>query len=129
MRIALVTPAPPRSRSGNRVTALRWSRILRGLGHRVGILEEWTGQAADFLVALHARRSHASIARFREAHPHVPLVLALTGTDLYQDIRTDASAQASLDLADRFVVLQAEAPNELPPRLRGRARVIVQSFT
>ena len=32
MKICLVTPAPTYSRKGNRVTALRWGRILRETG-------------------------------------------------------------------------------------------------
>lgn len=129
MRVTLVTPAPPRSRNGNRVTALRWARICRDLGHRVDVVEAWAGQQSDILIGLHARRSHDSIVRFKEAHPDRPLVVALTGTDLYGDIHTDLSAKASLELADRFIVLQSEGVNELPARFRDLARVVVQSFT
>ena len=32
MKISLITPAPPRSRAGNRATAARWANILRRLG-------------------------------------------------------------------------------------------------
>ena len=129
MKIDIVTPAPPRSRKGNRITALRWSRILRNLGHRVRIIESWSQGHPDLLIALHAKRSHDSIVRFRETHPHRPLVLALTGTDVYSDIHTDDSAKASLELADRFVTLQSEAAKELPRRLQSKVRVIHQSFT
>ena len=82
MRILVVTPARPGSRNGNRVTALRWVRILRRLGHRVRLAETYGGERCDLLVALHARKSHASVARFREERPGAPLVVALTGTDL-----------------------------------------------
>ena len=40
LRITLVCPAPPGSRQGNRITALRWARVLRSLGHRVRIARE-----------------------------------------------------------------------------------------
>ena len=127
MKIALVTPARARSRSGNRHTATRWAAMLRSLGHRVRVSVRWDGRAADVMIALHARRSHASIARFRERFPASPLVVVLTGTDLYRDIRTDSDARASLVLADRLVVLQDMGRLELPVRFRRKTRVIYQS--
>ena len=127
MKICLITPAPSYSRKGNRVTALRWARILRELGHRVVIEQEYQGDRCDLMVALHARRSHTSVRRFRREHPDSPLILALTGTDLYNDIHTDSSAQASLEMVDRFIVLQSMGIEELPARLRDKARVIYQS--
>src|SRR6266699_2826122 len=89
MKIALITPAGARSRSGNRHTATRWAAMLTSLGHRVRVSVRWDGRAADAMIALHARRSHASIVRFRERFPASPLVVVLTGTDLYRDMRSD----------------------------------------
>lgn len=127
MNIALVTPAGPRSRYGNRNTAVRWARMLRAHGHRVTVQESWNGRAADLLLALHARRSHDSIVRFAERYPERPLIVALTGTDLYRDIRTDVNAQESLELATRLIVLQDQGALELPPRLRRKTSVVYQS--
>lgn len=67
------------------------------------------------------------MVRFRERYPNLPLILALVGTDLYGDIHTDSSAQESLELADRFVVLQPMGIAELPERMANKARVIYQS--
>ena len=127
MKIALVTPAGARSRSGNRHTAMRWAAMLRSLGHATRVSISWDGRAADAMIALHARRSHASIVQFRWRFPASPVVLVLTGTDLYRDIRSDRSARASLALADRLVVLQDMGRLELAPRLRAKTRVIYQS--
>jgi putative glycosyltransferase (TIGR04348 family) len=127
MKIALITPAGARSRSGNRHTAMRWAAMLRSLGHRVQVSTLWDASAADVMIALHARRSHASIVRFRERFSASPLVVVLTGTDLYRDIRTDREARASLVIADRLVVLQDMGRLELPARFRRKTRVIYQS--
>jgi putative glycosyltransferase (TIGR04348 family) len=128
MRIALVTPAKAGSRAGNRHTALRWAAMLRAAGHKVVVSTEWeANDKDDLLLALHARRSHASIKKFREAHPTKPIVLALTGTDVYRDIHIDKDAKESLELADRFIVLQPKAIEELPKRLRKKAHVVYQS--
>jgi len=120
MRIALVTPARPGTRSGNRHTALRWAAFLRAAGHRVSVSTEWNGEAADAMLALHARRSHASIKAFPG-----PVVLALTGTDVYHDIHHSPEARESLELADRLIVLQPKAVEELATRKK--VHVVVQS--
>jgi putative glycosyltransferase (TIGR04348 family) len=127
MKILLVTPAPFGSRKGNRVTAERWARLVRQLGHHVRVAEEYQGQRCDLLIALHAYKSFPSIHRFRKARPQDPLVLCLTGTDLYGDIHTQAEARESLDLATRLVVLQPLGLDTLPEPLRGKTRVIYQS--
>lgn len=126
-RIALVTPAGPGTRNGNRHTALRWAAFLRRAGHRVSVALEWNGAPCDLLLALHARRSHASIMQYRAAHPEGPLVVVLTGTDLYRDLPGSADARRSLALADRIIVLQDEALRRLAPPLRRKTRVVYQS--
>ena len=127
MNLFMACPAPAGSRKGNRVTAARWARLLRGLGHRVTIARDYNGRLCDVLIALHARRSFAAVRAYHRANPAGPLVVALTGTDLYRDIRTSRTAQESLALADRLVVLQRLGVKELPAPLRPKVRVIYQS--
>lgn len=127
LRILLVSPVSPGGRTGNTTTAQRWARILRELGHRVAVDGAFKGQPGDLLLALHARRSAPSIQRFASRRPGHPIVLALTGTDLYEDIHHDAAAAASLELASRFVVLQRCGVEELAERFRARTQVIYQS--
>ncbi len=127
MRIGIVTPAPPGSSYGNRITALRWAGILRKLGHRVTVSQVYDGEPYDLLIALHARRSYPSISRYHRERPEAPLIIALTGTDLYRDIPKNLQAQKSLELAARIVVLQPKALEELRPDLRDKVRVIYQS--
>src|SRR5262249_12630865 len=114
-------------RTGNRVTALRWARMLRGLGHRVGVASEYRSQPCEMLVALHAHKSAPSVQRFRDEHPDRPIVLALTGTDLYDELRSCPDARRSLELAPRLVVLQPAGLAELPEAVRIKARIIIQS--
>ena len=127
MKLLIVTPAPPKSKRGNRITAERWARLLRELNHRVQITETYEGESCDALIALHARRSAKSIALFHAEHPHKPLILALTGTDLYRDIETSPSARHSLDLASHFVLLQSDGIRFLPRCYREKCHVIMQS--
>lgn len=127
MHIVLVTPYPPTARNGNAHTALRWARFLRSAGHQVEIVVEWNGRAADAMIALHARRSYAAIAAFAQTFPQRPLIVVLTGTDLYRDIHTDADAQHALQLATRLVVLQTRGLEELGSALQNKTRVIFQS--
>jgi len=127
VRVALICPAPLGSRLGNRVTALRWAAMLRQAGHRAMLADPGAAPACDVLLALHARKSAASVARSRKAAPDRPIVVALTGTDLYVDIHRDAAAKRSLELADLLIVLHGRAAEELPARLRGKVRVVPQS--
>ena len=127
LNIQVVTPPFAHTQSGNELTAFRYARLLRALGHRVAVDTVWSGSACDVLIALHARRSHASIARFAERCPTRPLIVVLTGTDLYRDIHSDPEAQLSLQLASRLVVLQAMGVLELPESFRRKTRVIYQS--
>ena len=87
----------------------------------------WSGEPAHALIALHARRSAGSIARFHaEAHGR-RMAVVLTGTDLYRDLPASPEAAASLDVADRIVVLQDDALRLLAPDWRRKAEVIFQS--
>jgi putative glycosyltransferase (TIGR04348 family) len=127
MRIGIVTPAPPDSRYGNRITAVRWARILGRLGNRVSILQTYDGKPYDLLIALHARRSYPSIINFHRQNGKALIIVAVTGTDLYRDIRTNRLARKSLDVATRIVVLQPKAIEELQPGWRDKTRLIYQS--
>ena len=91
------------------------------------IERDWCGANDEMMIALHARRSAASIAAFAARYPQRPLALVLTGTDLYRDIRVDEQAQRSLALASRLIVLQPEGLRELSPAQAAKAMVIYQS--
>lgn len=121
-----MSPALASSNNGNWHTASRWRNFLSAWA-TTEILQQWVGEPARALVALHARRSAQSIARFREAHPDRPIALVLTGTDVYGEMASDDSARRSLQCATQLVVLQEEALSRLEPADRAKARVIVQS--
>src|SRR5450830_787268 len=101
--------------------------MLRAAGHEVSVATDWDATRVDVLFALHARRSHASVVRYHQAYPDGNLVVVLTGTDLYRDIRYDAGAQCSLKLAQRLVILQDEGLKALPRQFRAKTRVVYQS--
>lgn len=124
--VRIVTPASAAANNGNWHTATRWARLLAPVA-RVSIAQEWAGTPADLLIALHARRSAASIRRFHAAHPERPLILVLTGTDLYRDFEERQGTRATLRLASHLVVLQEAALARLTGPERERARVIEQS--
>jgi putative glycosyltransferase (TIGR04348 family) len=127
MKIAITVPPSAVPRSGNRHTAARWAGFLRGMRHRVRVVTEWRGGKDDLLLALHARKSFDSVRRFSDRRPEAPVVVALTGTDLYRDIRMHAEARQSLGLAARLVVLQEEGLRELSGYSRQKTRIVYQS--
>ena len=137
MNISVITPAAKRSLSGNRATAVRWARILEALGHSVTVAEAWPGEGGfgqkptpppDLLVAIHAWRSARSVAAFRGRYPGRPLVVLMSGTDIYrfQHSHPDETA-ASMAAADRLVGLHDVVADDLPAEFRSKLRVIHQS--
>jgi putative glycosyltransferase (TIGR04348 family) len=101
--------------------------MLRRLNHRVELAESFIDQPCETMIALHARKSFPSIRRFHALRPGAPLVVALTGTDLYADLPHSANARRSLEWADLVITLQPDAIEHLPPALRPKARAILQS--
>ncbi len=136
--IAIVTPALAAANNGNWQTARRWSHLLSH-DYQVHLTDRWpvpgpdagataaTLGGAQLMIALHARRSAASMLAWRGLHPTRPLLLVLTGTDLYRDIQTDPLAQRSLQLADRLVVLNELGAAALPREHHAKTTVCLQS--
>jgi putative glycosyltransferase (TIGR04348 family) len=127
--ILLVSSAAPTAVVGNGVTADRWARILRALGHEVRIAQHYRPGPYRALVALHAVKSADAVREFHAEHPEAPVVIALTGTDLYPDLASTGVDPAVLRIASRLVVLQPRGVGQLDAGLRDRARVIVQSMS
>lgn len=127
MRISLVTPAEKGSLAGNRATAERWARLLRQAGHRVSI-SRVADDSADLLLALHAWRSHEVIRDFRNRHPERPVVLALTGTDIYRFQHSNPEiTQQSMAMADALIGLHERVTDDIPEHLHGRYYTVLQS--
>jgi putative glycosyltransferase (TIGR04348 family) len=127
VKVIVISPSAGEGTLGNSVTANRWASILQTLGHTTSIASGWNNEECDLLIALHARRSHSSIERFRQTHPERPLIVALTGTDIYNDLPADRQAQRSVDHATRVVVLQSGALDLLGEDVRRKTCVIYQS--
>lgn len=124
--------------NGNWRTAHRWRQLLEPqcrvilapvLGDSTDPIAQFPLLTAvpDLFVALHARRSHASIVQMRRSHPNVPIVLALTGTDLYADLSHHVDANESLRLADALIVLQEDAIQHVPYDQRRKTHIVFQS--
>ena len=127
VRIEIVTPAPAGSLHGNRITALRWQGFLSTLKYQSTVRERWSGKACDMLIALHGLRSYDSIVQFKKVHPNNPLILVMTGTDIYRDLPNSPEVSHSMKLADAIVILQPSAMNALPKRFHQKVTVIYQS--
>jgi putative glycosyltransferase (TIGR04348 family) len=135
--VVIVSPALADANNGNWQTARRWQAMLSRV-HRTRIVNQWPDVFGhedkandvaedDVMLALHARRSAASVQAWHSLRGSRGLVVVLTGTDLYRDIAHDQAAQASLDMAQRIVVLQPLGLDELRPAWRDKAQVVLQS--
>jgi putative glycosyltransferase (TIGR04348 family) len=128
MKIIVITPPGPSTRTGNAVAALRWARILRRLGHRVTIAADYGDESVDAMVAIHAWRSAEAVRRFKIRYPQRPLILQLSGTDIYHYISEEPRPTLrSMELADRLVALNSLAWRVVAKKFRKKLRVIFQS--
>lgn len=128
-QIEIVTPYAADANNGNWRTAARWMQLLHGR-YDVILQSDWRPGGpceAGCLIALHARRSHAAIREWRERFPGKPLIVVLTGTDLYRDLPGDARARESVSVADRLIVLQEDALRFIDEPQCAKARVVYQS--
>ena len=127
LRIEIVTPAAPGTLHGNRITALRWHHFLSRLNYHSTVTEQWSGKSCDVLIALHGLRSYDSIQRFKKAYPNHPVVLIMTGTDIYRDLKNSNKVIKSMEMADAIIILQPDAMQTLPKKFHPKVRVIYQS--
>lgn len=128
MHITLITPAARGSRAGNRATAERWARLLRVAGHRTRIITEYDAQPTDLLVALHAWRSSESVRAYRAQHPAGPLIVALTGTDIYHFQHTEPQTTAySMQEAHALIGLHERVADAIAREFHNRLHTIFQS--
>ncbi len=129
MEITLISPAAAEIWSGNRVTAHRWATMLSTLSHSVRTQQDYEEEPCELLIALHAGKSAAAIENFSTQHPNRPIIVAMTGTDIYGDLCANPQVLSSLELATRIVALQPSAIDVLPEQLRDKTRVIYQSVS
>ena len=136
MHIVLITPAPPGSMAGNRATAQRWAGLLEHEGHSVTIVTDFTGEYlqrhqgkhCDLVIALHAWRSHDAVAQVREALPHTPLIVVLTGTDIYHhQHHFPETTLETMDWADCLIGLHHRVVGDVPARYGRKLVTVLQS--
>ena len=128
MRIVLITPAPLGSRAGNRATAERWAGLLEREGHQVTVVTEYQDEPCDVFIALHAWRSHEAVERFRVLQPDTPLIVVLTGTDIYDhQLRFPQQTRKSMDLADCLIGLHRRVVFDIPERYAEKLVTVLQS--
>lgn len=128
-RVAVVTPYLADANNGNWRTAHRWQTLLAGRFDTI-LHKDWTPESdrnSDLMIALHARRSASVIHRYKAQFPCRPIVVVLTGTDLYRDLAESAEAQHSITIADALIVLQEDAIQHIPSALRRKTHVVYQS--
>ena len=130
MEISLISPAAAQSSNGNYTTAARWKRILQSLGHQVDLQQSYHDEYCDLMIALHAWRSADAIHRFKSLFPNKPLIVALTGTDVYRFIHSHPKTTlSSIKLADHLIGLHEKIANTIPTEQQHKLSVIYQAST
>ena len=128
LTITIATPAQPGSRSGNWVTAERWRAILQSLGHRVEIASAGEAREANPLIAIYAWRIADIVERFKREHPAAPIIVCLSGTDIYAFQHSHPEATlATMESAVTLVGLHDLVGRAIPARFRDKLHIIYQS--
>ncbi len=127
MRICFLDAPSLNLRNGNVVTSERWQRLMVALGHEVVHGPAVSDRPGDLLVVFNAYKNRREILAARQRHVADRIIVCVTGTDLYEDMRRDPTALDVFHLVDRIVVLHPEVLAELPGSVRHRASVVFQS--
>lgn len=128
MQLILITPAKPGSKSGNRATAERWKALLENAGHSVEVVTEYRGEPCDAFIALHAWRSVEAVRAFRKTWPAKPLIVALTGTDIYSHQHEyPDDTLCSMEAADALIGLHRLVAADIPGRFTDKLVTVYQS--
>ena len=133
-RVLLACPYPFESPRGNSVSANRILEILKELGNTAIPISGRTSleDKGELLIALHARKSATAIESFHAKYPQRPVIILLTGSDLYADLdgppENRSIMQRTLTLATRLVVAQAASIKDIPEAYRKKARVVPKSL-
>lgn len=97
-------------------------------GHSVSVMTEYSGEPCDALIALHAWRSVGAVRRFRQAWPGNPLIVALTGTDIYHHQHEfPQDTLYSMAEADALIGLHALVKKDIPARYACKLVTLFQS--
>lgn len=134
--ILLAIPYPLELSRGNAVSARRFKGHLEALGHKVRVIP---GDAlcvdhgsANAMLALHARKSFEAIHSFHAGNPGRPIILVLTGSDLYTDLATPGPraerVEEAMEMAHTLVVAQEASLADIPQKHRAKSVVIPKSL-
>ena len=128
MNITIITPAGHLAKNGNRTTAVRWKKILNRIGHQVHVATEWDETPTDLMIAIHAWRSANSAKKFREKFSDKPLIVLLSGTDIYKFQHSHPQKTFnSMEIADILVCLHDEVRNSIPAKYIHKLFTVHQS--
>lgn len=136
MRIVLITPAPPGSKAGNRATAQRWAGLLEREGHFVTVVTDFKGEYqkrhqgkhCELVIALHAWRSHDAVEQVRKAQPETPMIVVLTGTDIYyHQHHFPEQTLETMDWADCLIGLHHRVVDDIPAQYGHKLVTVLQS--
>jgi len=131
MKVTISSPYATDSLHGNTVSAIRIAGILEESGHVAEVIQSGDPIVEDTgaLIALHARKSHASVVAMKQQSPKSKIILYLTGTDLYEDIPNGCPlAIESLEIADTIVVSQEASQKSVPATYQQKTKVVYNSI-